>query len=99
VKEGRISGLVRTQFGFHIIKVDDRRTKTLEQARAELSEEIATAKRTESFQSYIVERLRAADIVVNPRWGDFDPETFEIQNHEFFVPPSPAPETQPIPFQ
>jgi parvulin-like peptidyl-prolyl isomerase len=99
VKAGKISGLVRTQFGFHIIRVDERRTKTLEQARAELTEEIATAKRSESFQGYIVERLRAADIVVNPRWGDFDPETFEIQNHEFFVPPSPEPETQPIPFQ
>ena len=98
VKEGKFSGLVRTQFGFHI-KVDDRRTKTLEEARAELTEEIATQKRTQSFQTYIVERLRAADIVVNPRWGDFDPETFEIQKHDFFVPPSPEPETQPIPFQ
>lgn len=99
VKEGKISGLVRTQFGFHIIKVDDVRMKTIEQARAELSEEIATAKRTESFQAFIVERIRAADIVVNPRWGDFDPETFQIENHQFFVPPSPLPETQPIPFQ
>lgn len=99
VKEGKISGLVRTQFGYHIIKVDDRRTKTFEQARAQLSEELATQKRTQSFQEFIVRRLKAADIVVNPRWGDFDPETFRIEEHEFFVPPSPEPETQPIPFQ
>jgi parvulin-like peptidyl-prolyl isomerase len=99
VREGRISGLVRTQFGFHIIKIEDRRTKTLEQARAELSEEIASGKRTQAFQEFLVEKLRAANIVVNPRWGDFDPETFRIEDHEFFVPASPAPETQPIPFQ
>ena len=98
LKEGRISGLVRTQFGFHIIKVDDRRTKTLEQARAELTQEIETQKRTQAFQEFIGDRIREADIVVNPRWGDFDPETFRIETHEFFVPASPEPETEPIPF-
>ncbi|HJR18792.1 MAG TPA: peptidylprolyl isomerase [Actinomycetota bacterium] len=97
VKEGRISGLVRTQFGYHIIKVDDRRSKTFEQARVELSEEIATQKRTQAFQDFLTERLRIANIVVNPRWGDFDKETFRIETHEFFVPPSPEPETQPVP--
>ncbi|MGH2793835.1 MAG: peptidylprolyl isomerase [Actinomycetota bacterium] len=97
VKEGRISGLVRTQFGYHIIKVDDRRSKTFEQARVELSEEIATQKRTQAFQDFLTDRLRIANIVVNPRWGDFDKETFRIETHEFFVPPSPEPETQPVP--
>ncbi|MGH2784901.1 MAG: peptidylprolyl isomerase [Actinomycetota bacterium] len=97
VKEGKISGLVRTQFGFHIIKVDDRRAKTFAQARAELAEEIATQKRTQAFQDFLTERLRLANIVVNPRWGDFDKETFRIETHEFFVAPSPEPETQPVP--
>ncbi len=98
LKEGKISGLVRTQFGFHIIKVDDRRTKTLEQARAELTEELLTTTRTQAFQDFLAERIRAATIVVNPRYGDFDAETFRIEDHEFFIPPSPEPQTEPIPF-
>lgn len=99
VKEGKISGLVRTQFGYHIIKVEDRRSKTLAEAQAQLADEISTAKRTQAFQEFIVARIRAADIVVNPRWGDFNPEQIRIDTHEFFVPPSPEPQTQPIPFQ
>lgn len=99
LREGRVSDLVRTQFGFHIIKVDDRRAKTFEQARAELAEEITAQKQTESFQNFMVTRLRSADIVVNPRYGDFDRETFRIVDRDFFVPPSPEPETQPVPFQ
>ena len=97
LKEGRISGLVRTQFGYHIIKVDDRRSKTLEQARAELAEEITTQKRSQAFQAFIARRLQAANIVVNPRWGDFNKESFRIDNHQFFVPPSPEPETEQVP--
>ena len=99
VRVGRISGLVRTQFGFHIIKVDDRRAKTFEQARAELTEEIATQKQTEAYQTYVAGALRDADIVVNPRWGDFDEEQFRIVDRQFFVPPSPEPATQPVPLQ
>lgn len=97
VKEGRISGLVRTQFGYHIIAVDDRRSKTLEQARAELAEEITTQKRSQAFQEFIARRLQAANIVVNPRWGDFNKESFRIEEHQFFVPPSPEPATEPVP--
>lgn len=97
VREGRISGLVRTQFGYHIIAVDDRRSKTFEQARAELAEEITTQKRSQAFQEFIARRLQAANIVVNPRWGDFNKESFRIEEHQFFVPPSPEPETEPVP--
>ena len=97
VKEGQISGIVRTQFGFHIIKVEDRRSKTLDQVRTQLSQEIGDTKRQQAFQEFIRKRVTAARIVVNPRWGDFNPATLQIEAHEFFVPPSPVPETEPFP--
>jgi foldase protein PrsA len=97
VKEGQISGIVRTQFGFHIIKVEDRRSKTLDQVRTQLSQEIGDTKRQRAFQEFIRKRVTAARIVVNPRWGDFNPATLQIESHEFFVPPSPVPETEPFP--
>lgn len=97
LKKGQISGLVRTQFGYHIIKVEDRRTKTLEQARAELTQEITDTKRQEAFTSFMKKRVDAARIVVNPRYGDFNPETLSIDAHNFFVPPEPEPQTQRFP--
>ena len=97
LKKGQISGLVRTQFGFHIIRVDDRTSKTLDQARAELTQEIADSKRQDAFTEFMKGRVDAARIVVNPRYGDFNPATLSIDAHDFFVPPQPAPETQSFP--
>lgn len=97
LKKGQISGLVRTQFGFHIIKVDNRTTKTLAQARAELTQEITDTKRQDAFTEFMRGRVDAARIVVNPRYGDFNPETLSIDAHAFFVPPEPEPETRQFP--
>jgi parvulin-like peptidyl-prolyl isomerase len=97
LKKGQISGLVRTQFGFHIIKVEDRRTKTLDQARAELTQEINDSKRQDAFTGFMKKRVEAARIVVNPRYGDFNPETLSIDAHDFFVPPEPEPQTSQFP--
>lgn len=97
LKEGKISGLVRTQFGFHIIKIEDRRSKTLEQARAQLSQEITSTKQQEAFTDFMRDKVEKARIVVNPRYGDFNPSTLSIDAHDFFVPPEPEPETQQFP--
>lgn len=94
--KGKLSEPVRTQFGFHVIRVDDRRTKTFEQARGELTRELTQQRREAAFRDYIQERVKAARIVVNPRYGDFNPETLQIEPREFFVPPSPEPETEAV---
>lgn len=97
LKKGQISGVVQTQFGFHIIKAEDRRSKALEQARSQLTQEIITSKQQEAFTDFMRERVDEARIVVNPRYGDFNPSTLSIDAHQFFVPPEPEPETQPFP--
>lgn len=46
-KKGEISGLVKTRFGWHIIKVEDRKEaklKTLDEAKGEIKEQIAQEK-------------------------------------------------------
>jgi peptidyl-prolyl cis-trans isomerase C len=97
LKKGELSGLVQTQFGFHIIRVDDVRTKTLAQVHDELAQQITTQQQQQAFQTYIAKRVKAADIIVNPEWGDFDPSTLVINPRQFFVPPTPEPLTQPFP--
>jgi len=97
LKKGQLSGLVQTQFGFHIIRADDVRTKALAQVRAQLLQQITQQKQQTAFQEYVQSRVKASDIVVNPRWGDFNPATLAINPRQFFVPPTPEPQTQPFP--
>jgi len=97
LRKGQLSGLVQTQFGFHIIRVDDVRTKTLAQVHAQLAQQITQQQQQQAFQAYIAKRIKASDIIVNPRWGDFDPATLAINPRQFFVPPTPEPQTQPFP--
>ena len=96
LREGQLSGLVRTQFGFHIIRVDDRRTKTLAQARAQITQQLTQEKQAKAFEGYIKKRVESARIVVNPRWGDFNSSTLAIEPHQFFVPAEPEPQTGPV---
>jgi peptidyl-prolyl cis-trans isomerase C len=97
LKEGQLSGVVQTQFGYHIIRVDDRRTKTLAQVRAQLIQQIEQQKGQQLFLEFFRKVVGSATIVVNPRWGDFDPNTLQITPRQFFVAPTPEPET--VPFQ
>jgi hypothetical protein len=79
--------------------VDDVRTKTLAQERATLAGQIAQQKQTQAFQDFLKKVLAHARIVVNPRYGDFNAKTLQIDTHEFFVPPTPEPQTQAFPTQ
>ncbi|HEX4979424.1 MAG TPA: peptidylprolyl isomerase [Acidimicrobiales bacterium] len=70
LQPGQVSSPVKTDFGYHLVKVDSREQVPFEQAadqiRQRLLEEAAG-----SFGTFLGEAVGDADIEVNPRYGTF----------------------------
>jgi len=69
METGKISELVETRFGYHIIKVTDRKeagTKAFEQAKVGLIQQLTQKKQAEMTQKYIDSLKAAANIVYPP---------------------------------
>lgn len=73
----QISGAVRTPFGFHVIKMLERKQKTFEEVRPQL-EQSTQQEVQQAFQTWLEERVGEANIVINPRFGRFDSSSQRI---------------------
>src|SRR5829696_5154013 len=71
--EGEISEPVETQFGWHVIRLEDREVTPLEQVRQQIVEQAAA----EFFPEWL--RGQLDDLEVNPRYGRFNPETLTVE--------------------
>jgi hypothetical protein len=71
LRPGEISGPVRTQFGWHVIRLVRRDVEPFEDVVDQLrAREAGTV-----FQEWLVEQLGSTDIEVNPRFGRLDERT------------------------
>lgn len=71
---GEISGPVQTQFGWHIIELTRRDVAAFEDVREQLIGQLGTS----TFQEWMIERIQALDVEVNPRYGRLDTDTGEV---------------------
>jgi parvulin-like peptidyl-prolyl isomerase len=71
---GAIVGPVESEFGFHLIWVRGRDAPQFESIRPQLVGEL----QGQVFAEWLLDRLREAEIRVNPSYGVFDPDTGEV---------------------
>ena len=67
LQKGEISGLVETRFGFHIIKLTDKRTgkeKSFDEAKVELEQNLLKKKKKEKFDNLVAGLKSKASITI-----------------------------------
>lgn len=79
---GTVSKPVQTELGFEVILVHERRPIPFEDVRAEIIETLAGEERDRAWEEWLLKAYEDADIEVNPRYGELDPETFTITDPE-----------------
>jgi peptidyl-prolyl cis-trans isomerase SurA len=68
--------------GFQVYQVLDRRTQPLGDVEGLITAQLLNEARAERFEAWVAERVRVADIVVNPKYGTFDARSLEVVQRE-----------------
>lgn len=77
---GDISEPVKTRFGWHVIWVFDRRPQPFAQVQEAIQAELGAPTDDEIWDDWLSEAYEAADVKVNPRYGEFNPETQSVED-------------------
>lgn len=75
---GEVSQPVRTQFGFHIIWVTDRKTESFEAVQDQLLEQLTGPRQDEAWAAFLEQAYVDADVEINSRYGVLDLATGQI---------------------
>jgi PPIC-type PPIASE domain len=74
LQPGEISGPIKTQFGYHVIRLVRRDVAPFEDVRPQLEANQATT----VFDDWFTEQIGTTNVDVNPRFGRFDQDTGEV---------------------
>lgn len=70
--------IAKTQFGYHVISVIDRRTVTFAQASTELRRQFLSDQRTAAIETLLTKVAKSLGVDVNPRFGTWDAATQQV---------------------
>lgn len=94
---GEVSDPVKTRFGWHVLRVIDRRPQPFDAVRGQIQAELGLPSDDEIWNEWVKEAYSAADVRVNPRYGEFNLETQQVESASArTVPGAEEPETSPL---
>lgn len=75
---GDVSDPVKSQFGYHIIRVLERQVTPLDDVATAIADQMGEGAEEDAWQNWLREAYEAADIKVNSRYGEMDNETQQV---------------------
>lgn len=88
---GEIVGPVETQFGFHVIRVDDRPEVTFEEAAPEIRAQLEASQQQQVTGELLQEIVGEADVTIDSRFGVWDPQQGAVVAEDAVGEGQPAP--------
>lgn len=70
--------LAKTQYGFHVIHVIERRTVSLQAATTDLRRGLLGQQRIDLVQTRLLETAKQLDVQINPRFGTWDAKALDV---------------------
>ena len=70
--------VVKTEFGYHVIHVIERKTTTFDQAKVELRRNVLGQARDTAVSAFLVKFASKVGVKVNPRFGTWDPKALTV---------------------
>lgn len=77
---GEISEPVQTRFGWHVIRVMDRRPRPFAEVQEAIQVELGAPPDETIWEEWVADAYAAADVKVNPRYGEFNPDTQTVED-------------------
>jgi hypothetical protein len=71
MQPGEVRGPIRSDSGYHVVQLVERKKASLEEAAAEIRR-FLEGQGQEAFDRFVQEAVEKSDITVNPRYGTFD---------------------------
>jgi parvulin-like peptidyl-prolyl isomerase len=75
---GEVVGPVETQFGFHLIRVEEFRTTSFEEEREALEAQVRDTLAGQAFEALLQAAFGTAEVEVDSRFGEWDPTTGSV---------------------
>lgn len=91
---GEVVGPVQTEFGFHLIKVSERKVPAFEDVASQVSQKLADAV-SSTFSDFFQKAIGEADITVNERYGTWNADTGQVEPPASAVTSTSAPAPDP----
>lgn len=85
-KIGVVTKPVRSQFGYHVIVTLAKRVQPLSEVGERIRQQLQQQAGDRALEGFLAQARARATIIVNPRYGDWDPRTGTIVPHRSFVP-------------